>query len=330
VILSSASAARNYKDYFGFAPCTTYYYRVKAFRGDGNPTEYGAILSTATAPALIETPENFTATRETNQPEVFNNIKLSWKSPYDLSRSSAAEYYDIRYSTSLVMGDQGFEQLKSITALYYENGLSSRAAIPAPQAPGTVQSIEHIVTLLGGTTNYFYIKAKNTHGVESIMAMTSVYINPFIDIDGDGDLDMTVEGSVVRNFSSEMGVNNAPPCAPAAPNVTISSFSVLFAWNPSTDDLTPQAGLTYDLYIATFPYGPSITPLSQPFNARRGSGLIIRQARISCRLRIRQRTNTFCLERSSSRGDCGDNAGRCRARDKHCHNKNGNCRRSYA
>lgn len=77
------------------------------------------------------------------------------------------------------------------------------------------------------------------------------------DCDRDGDLDMAVSGlstggyysAVFRNLAP---VSNAPPSAPTGLSATLTNGNeVIFRWEAASDDLTPSASLTYNLYVGT-------------------------------------------------------------------------------
>jgi len=89
------------------------------------------------------------------------------------------------------------------------------------------------------------------------------------DYDNDGDLDILITGAsdTLGIFSAVYQNNidraNTAPTTPAnlisSPGVTSTNLnSVLLSWDSSTDDETPQAGLTYNLRIGTTPGGSEI------------------------------------------------------------------------
>ncbi len=82
------------------------------------------------------------------------------------------------------------------------------------------------------------------------------------DYDNDGDLDILLTGSSSSGYVSKIYKNNSstantPPNAPAGLSATVDNNYVTLSWNKSTDDHTPQNGLTYNLYIGTASRGDS-------------------------------------------------------------------------
>ena len=75
------------------------------------------------------------------------------------------------------------------------------------------------------------------------------------DADLDGDLDLAVSGMATNGYTSEVyrnlsTVSNAPPGAPSGLTATLTNGNeVIFRWNAATDDFTPAASLTYNLYV---------------------------------------------------------------------------------
>ena len=77
------------------------------------------------------------------------------------------------------------------------------------------------------------------------------------DIDNDGDLDLAVSGlstnghfsAIYRNLAAQP---NTPPTAPTGLQVSlVNGNEAIFTWEAATDDLTPTAALTYNLYVGT-------------------------------------------------------------------------------
>lgn len=84
------------------------------------------------------------------------------------------------------------------------------------------------------------------------------------DYDNDGKLDLllcgdtdddTFESHIVKNNLANVNTShaNTSPSAPALPHASVSSQGVTLSWAASTDDHTPQNGLTYNLRMGTAP-----------------------------------------------------------------------------
>jgi hypothetical protein len=75
------------------------------------------------------------------------------------------------------------------------------------------------------------------------------------DFDNDGRLDFLLTGAGKSQlWRNDMPVaSNAPPAAPTGLSSTLSGATVSLSWNPPADDLTPSAGLNYNLRIGTTP-----------------------------------------------------------------------------
>ncbi|MEI6883568.1 MAG: FG-GAP-like repeat-containing protein [Bacteroidota bacterium] len=83
------------------------------------------------------------------------------------------------------------------------------------------------------------------------------------DYDNDGDLDIILMGvdslgrNITKIFMNTYGQNkfivNSPPSIPANLHDSVSGQTVFLNWDKSTDNTTPQDGLTYNLYIGTSP-----------------------------------------------------------------------------
>lgn len=77
------------------------------------------------------------------------------------------------------------------------------------------------------------------------------------DSDRDGDLDVAVSGLSTAGYYSAVfrnlgGISNGPPSAPAGLTATLTNGNeIVFGWGASSDDLTPSASLTYNLYVGT-------------------------------------------------------------------------------
>ncbi|TLY28024.1 MAG: T9SS type A sorting domain-containing protein, partial [Ignavibacteria bacterium] len=98
------------------------------------------------------------------------------------------------------------------------------------------------------------------------------------DFDNDGDLDILTAGATItdppfyyatRIYRNSLGSNtfteNTVPTAPTKLSSTVAGDTVALTWNRSTDNETPQAGLTYNIRVGTTPGGvQKMTPLADP------------------------------------------------------------------
>ncbi|MCZ6803140.1 MAG: FG-GAP-like repeat-containing protein [Proteobacteria bacterium] len=83
------------------------------------------------------------------------------------------------------------------------------------------------------------------------------------DYDNDGDLDIlltgdTATGGVSKIYSNNIAISNTPPTSPTNLTSTVSENSAMLSWDKSTDNETPQNGLTYNLRVGTTPGGSEI------------------------------------------------------------------------
>ncbi|MFO7524012.1 MAG: YCF48-related protein [Ignavibacteriaceae bacterium] len=151
---------------------------------------------------------------------------------FDLTAATWADYDSDGDMDILLAGthNPGTGHIEGRARIYTNNnGVFSESGneLPAPRAAGT----------RGGTFSWF-------------------------DIDNDGDLDYFIAGQYFVPGGNELveaqmhvyrndaqGQNNAPT-TPSGLDATVQSDnSVLLSWNPSSDDHTPSASLTYDLVV---------------------------------------------------------------------------------
>ena len=151
---------------------------------------------------------------------------------FDLTAATWADYDSDGDIDILLAGthNPGTGNIEGRARIYTNNNgtfTESENELPAPRASGT----------RGGTFSWF-------------------------DIDGDGDLDYFIAGQyfvpggnglveaqmhVYRNDSE--GQNNAPTTPTGLEAIVQSDNSVFLSWDPSMDDHTPSASITYDLLI---------------------------------------------------------------------------------
>ena len=103
------------------------------------------------------------------------------------------------------------------------------------------------------------------------------------DYNNDGYLDTLLTGNTVstepgtylyRNTLGNKGNNfflpNTPPSKPTNLNATVSGNNVVLSWDKTTDNQTPQKGLSYNIYLGTTPFGINkISPMAKVPNGFR-------------------------------------------------------------
>ena len=121
---------------------------------------------------------------------------------------------------------------------------------------------------------------------EIITGLKALRAGDFIwgDTDNDGDLDMLLTGSantgnphrflatkLYRNeLLSNTFVPNVPPDPPSMPTSIVNGSSVTLSWQKATDLLTPQDGLSYNIFIGTSPnLVDTFSPMAQLSNGWR-------------------------------------------------------------
>lgn len=114
----------------------------------------------------------------------------------------------------------------------------------------------------GGVSNIFNVYRNTGSGFSlvspsGLTPMRTCGIG-WADYDGDGDLDLLQNGvddsaglKKMLLYRNNTSGTNIPPSVPAGLNSVVDQLSVTFSWNPSTDDHTPQDGLTYNLVVGT-------------------------------------------------------------------------------
>ncbi len=91
----------------------------------------------------------------------------------------------------------------------------------------------------------------------------------FGDYDNDGDLDILLNGFIGDSTVTKIYRNNCfkPNTLPSPPfnlQAVVNGHAVTFSWNRSSDNETPQKGLTYNLAIGTSLYtGNILSPMSE-------------------------------------------------------------------
>ncbi|MFB2970208.1 S8 family serine peptidase [Aerosakkonema sp. BLCC-F183] len=103
--------------------------------------------------------------------------------------------------------------------------------------------------------NFTDIKASLTDSVE-----LNGHAVAWGDYDSDSDLDIFISGAtgISRIYWNDSFVANKAPTVPTGLTTLVNTSSAIFRWNPSTDDHTPQTGMTYNLRVGTTPGGSEI------------------------------------------------------------------------
>ncbi|HLN22339.1 MAG TPA: FG-GAP-like repeat-containing protein [Bacteroidales bacterium] len=112
------------------------------------------------------------------------------------------------------------------------------------------------IVIAGSGFTYVY---RNDSGIYSEITASFTGINDgsasWGDYEGDGDIDLIVSGKTTTEYTAKIYKNNSSPntvpSAPANLKYTIQGNSVLFQWDPSTDQTTPAKGLSYNIYIGS-------------------------------------------------------------------------------
>ena len=132
------------------------------------------------------------------------------------------------------------------------------------------------IILTGFTENGKIALIYQNNGNNSFTEQTSTLLSKGIsgssvawgDYDNDGDLDLLLTGStdngyIAKIFNNNIVKSNLKPSAPTNLESIVNKNSVMFSWNKSTDNETPQNGLHYNLVIGTTPNGiNTLSPMS--------------------------------------------------------------------
>lgn len=71
----------------------------------------------------------------------------------------------------------------------------------------------------------------------------------WVDVDGDGDLDIATGKGIINNLGTNKYTNNTRPQAPAQTCGYLDGDYVVLTWNRGSDAETSSEGLTYNLYV---------------------------------------------------------------------------------
>jgi len=150
---------------------------------------------------------------EASAQQAWNSITLTWTTPGDDSLSGTASQFDIRYSTS------------PITAANFASSPRWTIGVPAPTAPGSVQTAQ-VTGLQPATTYYFAMKTgdevPNWSGISNVANKTTA-----------------VAPDMVR------------PAALALTLTGQTDSTVTVQWTATGDDSLTGTATTYDLRYST-------------------------------------------------------------------------------
>jgi hypothetical protein len=104
-----------------------------------------------------------------------------------------------------------------------------------------------------GRSIIYYSKFPQDYYVLNISNLKVIGIDTHLgDYNNDGFVDVAVSNKILRNFQgNDSFVMNTPPSIPSNLKHTINDSTVILSWNKSTDNQTPQNGLSYNLRIGT-------------------------------------------------------------------------------
>jgi hypothetical protein len=93
----------------------------------------------------------------------------------------------------------------------------------------------------------------------------------WIDFDGDSDLDIWFsKGWNNSKVYLNSGIPNSPPGMPDSLQYSSENNKITFSWTGASDNETDSSGLTYNIFVGTFPYGSDIvSPMSNIGNGVR-------------------------------------------------------------
>ena len=138
----------------------------------------------------------------------------------------------------------------------------------------------------GITDNPSPVPTDDRKFTEISTGLTGLRVGDFIwgDTDNDGDLDMLLTGSYLignphdspatklycNNLLSNTYAPNDPPDPPSMPTPVVNGSNVTLSWQKATDILTPQDGLSYNIFIGTNPnLVDTLSPMTQLSNGWR-------------------------------------------------------------
>jgi predicted nucleotidyltransferase len=116
-----------------------------------------------------------------------------------------------------------------------------------------------------GISKIYKNENNNTFSEQNGIILTGVKESSaaWADYDNDGDLDIVLTGqtnfgNISKIYRNEILNNNIKPSTPAGLNSTWENDHVVFRWDKSSDNTTPEQGITYNLRFGTTPGGNEI------------------------------------------------------------------------
>ena len=109
----------------------------------------------------------------------------------------------------------------------------------------------------GRISKIYQNNGDNTFTELSVISLTGVYRSSCAwgDYNNDGDLDILLTGQdehenkISKIYRNDNGTLNSKPSAPENLHTSVNNGIVTFKWDKSTDNQTPAAGLSYNLYV---------------------------------------------------------------------------------
>ena len=149
----------------GLQANTTYYVAIKPVDAKGRSLPLSNVISVTTPPADTVAPRwigNLRAAASRTP----KGIDLTWTAPADYGANGSGPYaatsYDLRYSTSPILYDDGGASWNAATTL---------TGLPAPEAPGTPEALT--VTMPAGNTVYYFAIKSSDEGVPANVSEVS-------------------------------------------------------------------------------------------------------------------------------------------------------------
>ncbi|MBI5742653.1 MAG: fibronectin type III domain-containing protein [Candidatus Niyogibacteria bacterium] len=148
----------------GLSNSTTYFFAIKTADEVPNTSALSNIATGATQAPTGDTTAPAAITNLAASSATESSVHLTWTSPGDDNNTGTANYYDIRYSTSLIIAGNF-------------NSATQVAGEPTPLSAGTGQSMT-VTGLAAGTTYYFAMKTAdevpNTSAMSNVVNLATI------------------------------------------------------------------------------------------------------------------------------------------------------------